>query len=447
MILREQVLAVTERRAFYETAEDYYNGDVAESYATRSLKRAFGAYDTDARLNFCRPVVDAVHGRLEINAVQGFSKTAQAVIDETWEFNQLGLETQDAIRKTLVMGDSIALLWPDEDGNIEISFNSPLTTQVVYDPERPRRILYAVKMWEETNGTRMNVYTADSITRYRTPSKAVTEGVNWEVISSEDNPFGFVPAIHFRTERPFGRPEHIDAYDAQNYINKQFVTSMIVTDYQGAKQRWALSRPNAEGATEVEDWEDGDTDRENAGSLQNGPGNLWILDNIEKVGEFSAADPDVFWKPIKDTVRSMASLTNTPLHYFEKTGNVPSGEALRVAEAPLIKKVDRRKQSFGQSFRDLFKMVLQMNDIFEDVEIKWKEVESLDELERLDATLKKRNAGMGLAQTLRELGYDEELITQIIEEAMAERENGEVAGYERAVRVEENNDERNVENG
>jgi hypothetical protein len=141
----------------------------------------------------------------------------------------------------------------------------------------------------------------------------------------------------------------------------------------------------------------------------------------------------------------MASLTNTPLHYFEKTGNVPSGEALRVAEAPLIKKVNDRQSSFGQAWRDLFKFVLRVNKIDEDVQVKWVQVESLDELERLDAALKKRNIGISEAQVMREMGYDEEVIQRTLEEAKSEREAG-IAGYQRAAitRVQPNNDERNV---
>jgi hypothetical protein len=150
--------------------------------------------------------------------------------------------------------------------------------------------------------------------------------------------------------------------------------------------------------------------------------------------------------PIKDSVRALASITYTPLHYFERTGNVPSGEALRVAEAPLIKKVQRRKESFGQTWREIFQFILKANGRPGDVEVKWAEVESLDELERLDAALKKRNVGYSVAQVMREAGYDEEVIARVLEEAKAERDTS-LAGYQRApeTRVQPDTDERNVE--
>lgn len=446
MILKNAVLAVTSRKDDYEEAENYYEGNTSEVFGGAGLAKVFRNTPYRTNLNFCRPVVDAVHNRLEIAAVLGTSEQANKIIGDTWELNQLGLDANEVHRRALVYGDCYVMVWPDAEGNLEISYNTPLTTTIVYDPESPRKKLYAVKMWEtEDENTRMNIYTADKVTKYQAKGTSVTDGTNWSVVESFDNPFGEVPVFHFRTHRPFGRPEHLDALNAQDYINKQFITSMVVADYQGAPQRYALSKAGASG--EAQDFAEGDTARENLSTLKNGPGELWFMQDVDKVGQFEPADPKNFWEPIKDTVRAMASLTNTPLHYFEKTGNVPSGEALRVAEAPLIKKVQDRQISFGQAWRELFQFILRVNGIIEDVQVKWKEVESLDVLEVLDAALKKRNIGVSLSQTLRELGYDDEVIDRVIEEAKAERNNGDVTGYERAVRVQENNDERNVDNG
>lgn len=453
MILKEQVLALTSRRNEYEKAGAYYEGDVPEVFTTAGLRRAMRSTGYAQRLNFCRPVIDAVQSRLEIAAILGTSQKASKVIADTWEFNELGLDSNDIHRHALTYGDTYVMVWPDEDGNLEVSYNSPLNTVIVYDPEHPRRKLYAVKMWVSEDGSYLNIYTADEIQKFYTDSKEVTDGTQWRSRGTVENPFGEIPVFHLRTMRPFGRPEHKDAYDAQDYINKQFIQSMVTADYQGAPQRYAI-RKATEG-NEVQDFNEGDTERENSGALQNGPGKLWDLVGYDKVGQFDPADPENFWMPITNTVRSMASLTNTPLHYFEKTGNVPSGEALRVAEAPLVKKVNDRQAAFGQAWRDIFKFVLKANGIDGDVQVKWKEVESLDEPTRWDTTAKKVNVGVSKRQALRELGYDEEVIDQILEEADEEKASSTVSDYGRQssittntnpnVRVQPENDERNVD--
>src|SRR6478609_946802 len=449
MQLKNEVIALFERRKEYEEAEAYYEGVTPEVYASEGLRRAMKATGYNAHLNFCRPVVDAVSHRLEIAAIQGTSDAGTQIINDTWEFNELFIDANEIHRSALVYGEAYAIVWPDEEGNLEISWNSPLTTSILYDPNGPvgRQKLQAVKMWEDGEGyTRLNVYGPDTIEKYRAQGTAVTEGTNWTHLETIENPFGQVPVFHFRTRRPYGQPEHRDGYDAQNYINKQFIQSMYVADYQGAPQRYALSK--AGSSSEIADFNEGDTDRENIGSLKNGPGEFWYVNNVDQVGQFTPADPEVFWSPIKNTVRSMASLTNTPLHYFEKTGNVPSGQALRVAEAPLIKKVNERKASFGQAWREMFQFVLFANGLDEDVQVKWVDIESLDDLERLDAGLKKRNIGFSTAQVMREMGYDEEVIERTLAEAKEERDTGLAAGYGRdpEVRTQPQNDERNVEN-
>jgi len=437
-ILKDAVEAVTNRRQDYQEAEAYYEGEVPEVFATRRLRRALRTTGEAGHLNFCRPVIDAVNDRLELANIIGSTQAATTAVNRVWQHNELGLEAQEIHRKALTYGDCYAAVWPGEDGTLQVSYNSPTTMRLVYDPENPRKKLYAVKVWRQDEQThRLNIYTATEIRKYVANTAELTEGTQWSSAGSVENPWNEVPVFHFRTQRPFGRPEHKDAYDAQNAINKLFITNMFTVDYQGAPQRYALS---VAGDSEISDFDESDTDRENIGSLKNGPGELWYLKGVSQVGQFTPADADTFWKPIMAIVRSMASLTSTPLHYFERA-NMPSGNALRTAEAPLLKKVRDRQASFGSTWREIFRFVLKVEGINGDVDVFWKEVESLDELERWDVALKKINAGLSHQQALREGGYAD---TQIIK-IMAERTAEAAAGlyYSRApqVRVNESADE------
>src|SRR5689334_19883069 len=105
MQLKTAVLAVTDRRTTYEEAGDYYEGSVPEVFATTSLRRAMRKSGYNSRLNFCRPVVDAVQNRLEISAVVGTSDEATKIIGDTWEFNELSLDANEIHRWALVYGD------------------------------------------------------------------------------------------------------------------------------------------------------------------------------------------------------------------------------------------------------------------------------------------------------------------------------------------------------
>lgn len=437
-ILKDAALAVLAGAEEYETAEAYYEGDVPEVFATSKLRKAMRNANDRSRLNFCRPIVDAVNDRLEIAAITGETKAASAVISKVWQNNELHLEAQEIHRKALTNGDAYVIVWPDVNGELQIAYNSPKTTAIVYDVENPRKKAYAVKLWQADEQTiRMNIYDAEKVSRYSAKGSGITEGTNWTLLDSEDHAFGEVPVFHFRTQRPHGRPEHRDAYDAQNAINKLFITNMFTIDYQGAPQRYALANMD-DG--EVNDFDDTKADRENVDALKAGPGELWYLKGVNEIGEFKPADHNNFWGPIEKTIRAMASLTNTPMHYFERS-YMPSGNALRVAEAPLLKKVKDREASFGATWREIFRFVLKLEGINSDVQVFWTAVESLDELERWDLALKKINAGLSHRQALREGNYSEEQITKIMEERSAEAEAG--LYYTRApqVRVNTNKDE------
>ncbi len=157
----------------------------------------------------------------------------------------------------------------------------------------------------------------------------------------------------------------------------------------------------------MKDFDEEGTDAENIGRLKNGPGELWYLKGVDKVGEFSPADYKVFTEPVKDFVRSMASITNTPLHYFEKTGSIPSGESLRTAEAPLIAKVKDRQITFGSTWADMFRFILKIDNAAEpNVQVKWQDIESMDSLDEWEVAVKKRVVGVSLEQVLIEMGYD-----------------------------------------
>lgn len=442
MKLQEQVAAVMNGRIDYEEAHAYYEGDVPESFATAKVRRALRVSGEAGGLNFCRTVVDSVNDRLEIAAVVGENDEDQQAIGELWSANELALEISDIHRAALEYGDTYVIVWPDADGKLQVSHNSPLTTALVYDKENPRAKSYAVKVWVDGNQTRMNLFTADTVTKLIADGDTISEHTEWRVIEVIDNPFAEVPVFHFRTHRPFGRPEHKDAYNAQNAITKHFVNSLVVADYQAAPQRYALSKMGEDSG--IPDHDATDTDRENVGSLKNGPGELWYLLGIDKVGQFEPADPDAFWTPIEKSVQAMASITNTPLHYFDNSGSNISGESLRVAEAPLLKKVKDRRNSFGATWRELFTFMLRQVGITTDVQVKWIEVESLDELERWDVTLKKINAGLSHRQALRENGYDEAIIEKIMAERQMEQEEGSYYQRVPEARVSLDNDETNA---
>ena len=94
---------------------------------------------------------------------------------------------------------------------------------------------------------------------------------------------------------------------------------------------------------------------------------------------------------------------------------------MRVAEAPLFKKVLNRQLALGSTWRDLFKFMLKIEGIIADIDIDWKSPESVDSLDQWDIAVRKKSVGVPLEQILLELGYDPEIAKLISDEAIANR--------------------------
>jgi hypothetical protein len=380
-----------------------------------------GNAGSDFRFNFARTVVDSVLNRLEIANITANTAEANKKINDIWQMNDLQIDADEIHRRALAYGDCYAIVWTDINGNITVDYNSPLTTIMIYDDENPRVKRFAAKLWQSEDPmdhtkktSHLNMYYSDRIEKYTMPGEIVNivSHSGFALVEVVENPWNEIPVFHFRTTKQYGRPEHADAYGPQDAINKLIVTHMTTVDYQGAPQRYALS--GSGNSAEFEDFEDDAAVEDNIGRLKNGPGELWYLRGVDKVGEFSPADHKVFTEPVKDFVRSMASITCTPLHYFEKTGSIPSGESLRTAEAPLIAKVKDRQITFGSTWADMFRFILKIDNQAEpNVQVKWKDIESMDSLDNWEVAVKKRVVGVSLEQVLIEMGYDLEVAAAI----------------------------------
>jgi len=419
--IQKAIDAIIQRREAYKQAEAYYEGLNPEIFADQRWFRLFRNEKSTFRFNFSKTVVDAVLNRLEVAQVETTTPEGDNYINSIWEQTDLKLDMNEIHKNALVYGDSYAIVWPDMAGTLAIDYNSPMNTAVIYDEENPRIKSYAAKLWQITDSTdrkviKLNMYYADRIEKYEALGDLdFINGVpNLTLIETVVNPWDQIPVFHFRTHKPIGRPEHADAFGPQDAINKLISTHMYTVDYQGAPQRYALA--NGGNAAEMDDFSEDDTARENIGSLQNGPGQLWYLQGVSSVGQFPAADPSTFTNPVNEFVADMAAITSTPVHYFSSTQYLPSGQALRVAEAPLFKKVLNRQLSFGSAWRDLFKFMLRIEGITADIDIDWVSPESIDSLDQWDIAVRKKSVGMPLQQILLELGYDPE-IAQLIEDA------------------------------
>ncbi|HVL63456.1 MAG TPA: phage portal protein [Microbacterium sp.] len=439
------VREIREHASEYATAYAYDEGTRAEIFAHPVIARALAKAGVRFNINIARRPIDAVMDRLDIAAVTVVEdepaengeptpdtpgSTATDVLQEqVFTANELDLELPMAIRKSLAYGDGYLLVWPGEDdGTVDVFFEAPTHSRLFYDPEYPRRKMFFAKCWHEDERIRLTCYFPDRIERWVTrpksngdrPADFLPYADDPEDDGADDahivpNPYGVVPVFHLRpNDRPYGRPEHFDVFGAQDAITKLLATMMDTVDYHGAPQRYALTgRRDTGNVSDIfDDDEDDDTvaPRSDVSNLKSGPGELWLLRNVDAIGQLDPGDVDAFLKPATFYLRMASAITATPMRYFEATGVMPSGQAQRADEAPLLKKCERHEANFGGVISDASEFAMRVLGYDVEVSVRWAPGQSIDDLEGWQTANEKIKAGVPVRQALLEAGYTAEQV-------------------------------------
>jgi hypothetical protein len=458
----------------YERAEAYYEGTVKEKFLNKAVQQLLTGSDTDFRVNLAGRVVDAVQDRMEIAAVtaepvddpdaeEEEPDTADTPVDEAgvvqpeetepvdemteeervldeavsriWRDNEMDIEAPEVHQKMLTYGDAylfVGINDEDED-RVDLFFNSPTSVRVLYQDENPRKKRLAIKRWEVgprfQKRIRVNLYYPEGTYKFISDSTTKAGAPAFKVFTDEStdekgfipNESGEIPFFHFRTARPYGRPEHKKAYGPQDALTKLITNMMSTSDFAAFPQRWALQETGTTTDDDL-DWDAGDSDTQdekNPSDLQSqlisGPGRIWPLRNMKAVGQFSAADVEQFLKPINTFTGLMAAVTATPVSYFlvalGATATPASGESQRKGESPFLSKVNARQLSAEASWQDAMGYGLRLLGLEAEVKVRWAPSQVVSGESGWKAVQEQQKAGVPVRQTLLEAGYTEAEVT------------------------------------
>lgn len=434
--LLEAFEELCEHRPKYAKAEAYYDGDVEEIYASDKVAQMLAKSHLDEldEINFARIPVDAVANRLHITAITTGDEQADQDISDLVKRNQVDEEGPALHTRACTQGDAYMMVWPnlDDSGDItgvDMFVNGAATVRVMYESENPLRKAYAIKSWHVGHGKdqviRADLYYPDRVERWQWKGKHTGKVDKWTPYADDGqdavfpNPYGEVPFFHFRTGRPYGRPEHYAAYGPQSAINKIVLGHLATVDFQSLPQRYGLIDPALDQSGQQSDFfpdrpEDEGADPEsplNPTQLRNDPGEVWQLQGYRAVGQFAAADPEVYLKPFDRYIKAMSQVTDTPFTLFDSTGDAISGEARQEAKAPLTAKVQARQRSFGATWEDAYEFALRLLG-YDDVEVKvrWQPADQVTTAEGWAVVSAKIASGVPREIALIEAGYPPEIV-------------------------------------
>jgi hypothetical protein len=161
LIMTDLELAISNLRSAaqrYDKPDRYYRGDHDLAFATEKFENAFGDLFREFALNLCPSICDAVRDKLKINGFSVASAGSRppatlgedtiensdilnsqlsilnsiSEIDAIWSDNQMDLVAEEIHLEALKLGDSYAIVWPDEDGRVTIYPQRAAFCTVVY---------------------------------------------------------------------------------------------------------------------------------------------------------------------------------------------------------------------------------------------------------------------------------------------------------------------------
>jgi hypothetical protein len=396
------------RQEACRVARKYYTGDHPMEYGKAEFRASIKQLFAGFRYNLCPIPIDVLSDRLQLTSMQEGNEAA-AQWQETARKVRLDAFQGRVHREALLCGVCHVLAWEVKGKGLRWYLQAAHLFELAFADADSETPVAGVKAWiDEKKRFRLSVYYADRVERFlfKDSNTQLTDLENLNGIrvfaddepSIQNHPFGVVPAVRFANKD--GQSELTDLIPLQNALNKSMLDMLLTSEAYGIPQRYVLGMA---------------IDRDPLTGLEKNPipkgGGVWVFEGEEiKVGQLAAADVAAISKSIGDNEERFARVAGLPIHFIRMGGDVPSGEALRVAESRISAKARGRTVEFGNSWEDLSRISWRTPDA--QLDALWAPVETVSEAERLDAAQKKKSVGIPEAQVWREMGYTEKQIAE-----------------------------------
>lgn len=441
---------MSEKMRRYDLYWNYYEGNHRLAFATTKFRESFGSLFNEFAENACPAVVDSLVDRLKLigfrsslatqneveipSLVPGSPSRKRIAISDplgqaawdVWKRSYMDLRSKEVHREASMMGDAYVIVWKDEEtGLAEIWPQLANEVSVQYDPNKQGEIYRACKRWFDSLAKvwRLNVFTQDTIYKYesRKNSRNFPEQASDFILTDEiTNPYSRVPVFHFSQGYQYGsgRSDLKDVIPIQDALNKAVMDMLIAMEFASFKQRYIIGM-------EVD--LDEETGQPRDATMRNyGVDRMMAIPNEDaKVGQFDATDLGQFLRVQEKFWASIARVSGTPLHYFFiTTGDFPSGEAQKAAEARFSTRIEDSQVAFGNVWESVMEFALEIDGKIQDETVEfesiWSNATPRSESELADTAIKKKSIGFSRSYLLKEFGLSDKEVDEMLAETDAE---------------------------
>lgn len=410
------------KQAHHQRRWTYYKGEAQLKWSTQKLKEVFKDVQQGFRENWCGIAVDTVIDRIQLDRVVVTNEDLLSnELSELFEMTGLDMDAEEVHRETLITNESYVIVWKNEEGGeIEAYHNDSRNVHVFYEEDSPRKMRYAAKWWVGVdNLRRMVLYYPDRIVHF-VATKTNTEGLlpefKQELFNLDEeqgsggtvaNPYGEIPVFHFRYDMREST-ELDNLIPIQDMLNKTISDMMVVSEFGAFPQRWAVTSAEFENE-----------------KMPYAPFTATVFppsgsgEEATSIGQWDAAPLENYLQVVDHFAQTASIIARIPKHYLIGQSGTPSGEALVAMESPLTMKVRRTIQRYRRTWQNLFRFLAKLNGHEIDltkINPVFSEVRTIQPLTQAQAYDYRTKAGMPLPTQLRNEGWDEEEIEQLLED-------------------------------
>lgn len=395
------------------TYDTYYEGTQPMQYMHPDLWADVSDRIKPVIVNWPRLVVDSVEERLD---VEGFrypdADSSDDELNRVWQANNLDESSQQGHVDALALERAFTVVGtnPDDDQTPLITLESPLEMHAELDPAT-RKLIRAVKRWKSdpVAGKPLDMATLylPNVTEHYQ-----ADGSKWKLIAAPDqHNLGALPvsllANRPRLQNLLGISEMTDVVPLSDAACKLATDMMVAAEFAAIPQRYVFGMG-------PQDFVDPQTGQQ-LSTWQAVLGRVWASQSTDgSAGTFPAADLTNFHKSLNalaQIVSAMAALPPSALGFT--SDNPASADAMRAAEARLVKRVERRQRSFGGGWENTMRLVRRFqtgewDDAAKRLETVWRNPATPTVAQQADAAVKLFAQNIvPWRQTVEDMGYSD----------------------------------------
>lgn len=365
---------------------EYYEGEHETQLSTRMRKYLQVKADQEFSANYMPIVVDTPASRLIIEDLDAGSQSDEMM--RWWKASGMDALQFDAHVAAIRDGDAYIMVDWDEETQmprftLQLADDGADGAHVVYSEETGRPE-WATKRWAITRGDEagraryINVYWPDRVDKYRSHNQFM-EG-DWTLIGSEPwtdglEPLG-LPLFHLANRKrgyKYGQSELEQAIPMQNALNKSVIDLLAAADTSAFRILTMIGNDPS--------------------GLEISPGSFIWIPNPPSEGAISfipGEDLRPMIEVVNDFVQRIGQVSDTPLSYFQLSGQMASEGTHKQHESRLISKCRIMSVDFGNTWEKAFKFARKLYNVFgpggmsedQDVELVWRDFDVRAEVEK-----------------------------------------------------------------